>query len=386
MKNEGINLIGHAYAGNGLGEDLRMVARSLLDSNIPFQVVNVPLENETRNSNLWLIDWEISFAKIHYKTSLFCMTPDRMELCLMRYHDVFFRDNYLIAAWPWEYTQWPSEMAHYFSMVNELWANSKHVKRALVSCNYPVKPPIYLMPAATDVSLQSIFESKKVARCFFGIPEDSFVMICCFDLLSNFHRKNPSGSVEAFRKVFDAPQYSNGDVCLVLKTHTTSTFCGPWEHLKLAVANDPRFIIIEKTYPSDQAIELLRCCDGLLSLHRAEGYGRLISESMILGLGVIATNYSGNTDYMQGDNAYPVSYRLAAVGKLAKLLNPDNQFWAEPDIDNAAFLIREFYQKYRDGINSTLWPSANTQVQEFLSVNLAGKRYAKRLKQLWATS
>lgn len=142
-------------------------------------------------------------------------------------------------------------------------------------------------------------------------------------------------------------------------------------------------MIIEKTYTNDQVIELLRCCDGLLSLHRAEGYGRVISESMILGLGVIATNYSGNTDYMQGDNVYPVTYELKAADKLAKLINPENQFWAEPDIDNAAFLIRQFYQKYSEEIRQNTFPSINVEIQEVLSAGLAGKRYAQRLNQLW---
>ena len=383
MIKQGINLIGHAYADIGLGEDLRMVARSLLASNIPFEVVNITLENDLRYSNSFLNNYEISFDQAHYKTSLFCMTPDRMEACLVGKNDSFFKDNYLIAAWPWEFTHWPTEMVHYFSMVNELWANSKHIERSLSASKYHVKPPIYLMPAATEVPLQSMFESKKAARSFFGIAEGAFVMICQFDVLSNFHRKNPQGAVAAFRKAFDAPQYSNRDVCLILKTHNITSFCGPWEHLKLAVANDSRFMIIEKTYTNDQVIELLRCCDGLLSLHRAEGYGRVISESMILGLGVIATNYSGNTDYMQGDNVYPVTYELKAADKLAKLINPENQFWAEPDIDNAAFLIRQFYQKYCEEIRQNTFPSINVEIQEVLSVGLAGKRYAQRLNQLW---
>jgi len=48
----GVNLIGHAYAEIGLGEDLRMVARRLLGANIPFKVINVPLVNDLREGNL----------------------------------------------------------------------------------------------------------------------------------------------------------------------------------------------------------------------------------------------------------------------------------------------------------------------------------------------
>ena len=54
-------------------------------------------------------------------------------------------------------------------------------------------------------------------------------------------------------------------------------------------------------------------CDAYVSLHRSEGIGLTIAEAMGLGKPVIATGWSGNTDFMDVSNAFPVGYRLVEI-------------------------------------------------------------------------
>ena len=49
--------------------------------------------------------------------------------------------------------------------------------------------------------------------------------------------------------------------------------------------------------------------DCYVSLHRSEGFGLTLAESMALGKPVIATGYSGNTDFMTPANSYLVDWR-----------------------------------------------------------------------------
>ena len=46
-----------------------------------------------------------------------------------------------------------------------------------------------------------------------------------------------------------------------------------------------------------------------ISLHRLEGFGRGMAEALSLAVDVIATAYSGNTDFCTGPLAYPCAAR-----------------------------------------------------------------------------
>ena len=48
----------------------------------------------------------------------------------------------------------------------------------------------------------------------------------------------------------------------------------------------------------DELAGLMRAADCYVSLHRSEGFGLGIAESMALGKPVIATHYSGPVDFM----------------------------------------------------------------------------------------
>ena len=79
---------------------------------------------------------------------------------------------------------------------------------------------------------------------------------------------------------------------------------------------------------------LLWCCDCFVSLHRSEGFGRLLAEAMLLGKPVVATGWSGNVDFMTPETACLVPCRMVPVGP-GEYPFGDGQSWAEPDVDAA---------------------------------------------------
>jgi glycosyltransferase involved in cell wall biosynthesis len=108
-------------------------------------------------------------------------------------------------------------------------------------------------------------------------------------------------------------------------------------------------ILIDADLSRQQMYGLLSVCDCYVSLHRAEGFGLGIAESMALGKPVIATAHSGNMDFMTPANSFGVNYTLRPIttedhAQQPFLLdvyqaNPE-QLWGEPDIDHAAELMR----------------------------------------------
>ena len=76
-----------------------------------------------------------------------------------------------------------------------------------------------------------------------------------------------------------------------------------------------------------------------MSLHRSEGFGLTLAECMALGKPVIATAFSAATDFMTPGNSYPVDYAITRVGGDCEIYPADGT-WAEPDVDEAAQLMR----------------------------------------------
>lgn len=89
---------------------------------------------------------------------------------------------------------------------------------------------------------------------------------------------------------------------------------------------------------------LLARADCYVSLHRSEGFGLTLAESMALGTPVIATGYSGNTDFMTPQNSYLVDFALVRVGADCEIY-PAHGTWAEPDLDHAAELMRRVWER-----------------------------------------
>ena len=86
----------------------------------------------------------------------------------------------------------------------------------------------------------------------------------------------------------------------------------------------------------------MRRADCYVSLHRAEGFGLTLGESMALGKPVIATGFSANLDFMTAENSYLVRHEETRVGPDGENY-PAHGTWAQPDLDHAAQLMREVW-------------------------------------------
>ena len=171
----------------------------------------------------------------------------------------------------------------------------------------------------------------------FALP-DGFVFLFAFDFFSTLERKNPLGLVEAFTRAF-AP--GEGPV-LVLKTINARHRPEAREHLRHAIGGREDILLVDEALDERQMAALLARADCFVSLHRAEGFGLGPAEAMALGKPVIATGFSGTTDFMTPANSYLVDWRLRSVGPDAEHY-PAEGTWAEPSVEHAAALMREVW-------------------------------------------
>jgi hypothetical protein len=237
------------------------------------------------------------------------------------------------------------------------------------------------MPMAAEIPNPERFcsaASRLATRRRHQLPSDAVLFGFGFDLKSTAIRKNPMGSLEAFQQAF--PPRSGGlseRVALMIKTFPPQRFSAEWHWLQARAAEDQRIHLVVDSLDRDDLLALYGCCDVFLSLHRSEGFGRGMAEALQLGLDVIATDYSGNTDFCTGPLAHPVRWRPAPIPRGAYPC-ADGHSWAEPDLDHAVLLMREVAaQRLAPG------PQHRTTYHERFSFAATGARYRERLDTLW---
>jgi glycosyltransferase involved in cell wall biosynthesis len=137
-------------------------------------------------------------------------------------------------------------------------------------------------------------------------------------------------------------------------------------------------ILVDKIMSDIETKSLIRNCDCYLSLHRSEGWGRSQAEAMLMKIPVIATDYSGNTEFMNADNSFPVKYKLINV-KEDEYPFGANQVWAQPDLSHTIELMNLVYYKKYD---TRLLDNAFKTVHEMYSLRQTGFNFLKRIREI----
>ena len=135
---------------------------------------------------------------------------------------------------------------------------------------------------------------------------------------------------------------------------------------------------VQKAVTKDysELMNLYGSCDALISLHRSEGFGRIIVECINLGLEIISTNWGGNTDFCSVEFTHLVPYKKIDVipGTYPFW---EGQKWAEPDLDKAAEYIYDIYKGKR--LNKK---NFRKKIRNQFSLENTGHSYSQRIKEI----
>jgi glycosyltransferase involved in cell wall biosynthesis len=103
--------------------------------------------------------------------------------------------------------------------------------------------------------------------------------------------------------------------------------------------------LVSEHFSESDMIAFIGAFDVLVSLHRAEGFGLTLAEAMAQGVAVIATEFSGNLQFMDSTNARLVPAAVVPVsdpdGPYTGLERDPEQGWGEPQLWAAAIALRE---------------------------------------------
>jgi glycosyltransferase involved in cell wall biosynthesis len=356
----GVNIVGHAMSEKGVGEALRASVRSLNAATVPHVVIDFP-DHGSANTDQTLHGF---LDHNPYPVNLIHVNADILPSFLNAFGLSFLRGKYNIGFWVWELPEFPSIFHDNFAHLDEVWVPSGFCHDAVANASpVPVVKIPYSLPAGR-------LQTKGVGREYFGLPKDSCIFLFMFDVYSVLARKNPSGLIRAFKQAFGAGE----DVRLVLKV----VHADPAIRAAIAdEAQDERILIIDQVLERAEVNSLIEVCDCYVSLHRSEGFGMTISESMALGKPVIATGYSGNTDFMTPCNSFPVGYDLVELDQDYGPY-PRGSMWADPDVEHASHLMRLVYDDPKHA--RQVGERAARDIWQYLSPDAVGARIARRLE------
>ena len=325
----GVLLVGYLRAELGVGQGARLLADALDATDIPHATL---VNTTTASRQNHVFEGKPNQGRRDLDVNIVCVNADQLPVFAGQVGPGFFAGRYTIGQWAWELDTFPKQFHGALDLVDEVWAVSEFTRDAIAAVTtkpvFAVPHPIVAPPVPPSID-----------RAALGLPEDRTLFLFCFDLLSVLERKNPLGLVEAYTRAFEA-----GDgATLVLKVINGDMRVPDLERLRLAVADRPDILLIDRYLDADKLAALVNVADCYVSLHRSEGFGLTMAEAMALGKPVIATAYSGNLDFMSADTAYLVGWSEGSV-PAGCAPYPKGAMWAEPDLDEAARLLRHVHE------------------------------------------
>jgi glycosyltransferase involved in cell wall biosynthesis len=320
-----VNVSGYLRDESGWGAAARGYVRALRCLGVPTRLADFSSLTSNRSGDRTvtqgdaLADWDVN---------LMCIDAGQHFAVLSRTEEDFLERRYNIGAWLWELPRFPARWYDRFAYYDEIWVGSSFIASAIAPIS-PI-PVIRIPPVLAPASRAPVDEDRDRWRR----RPDEFLFLFMFDVHSHLARKNPLAVIEAFRRAFQPTE----PVRLILKCVNAESDPAGFSTLVDRAAGAA--IDIHVGYLSSDDIRgLMASCDAYVSLHRSEGIGLTIADAMGLGKPVIATGWSGNTDFMDVSNAFPVGYRLV---ELEENVGPyhEGEVWAEPSVEHAAELMR----------------------------------------------
>jgi glycosyltransferase involved in cell wall biosynthesis len=321
----GVNLVGYLNAELGIGEVARKLMDGLDRAGIDFSTITY---DRTLSRQAHRVD-ERSSQQAPFDMNVICINADQLPVFREDIGPALFQKRYSVGVWFWEVSRFPAAFHGSFKIVDEVWAATSFVRDALAATT---SKPVRIVPLPLEMP-----NAEPIPRGQLGLP-DRFMFLYSFDLLSIFERKNPLGVVDAFTRAF-----AEGDgPILVLKCINGEHDLASLERLRLATAQRSDIFLFEDYLAPEMKNALMAGCDCYVSLHRSEGLGLTMAEAMAYGKPVIATNYSGNVDFMHEGNSLLIPYELVSIPKGCDPY-PAGTEWADPDTDAAAAAMRRVF-------------------------------------------
>jgi glycosyltransferase involved in cell wall biosynthesis len=256
---------------------------------------------------------------------LHCNPPEAIA-ALAKANRQQWQSTYRIGYWAYELPRAPPQWLRTAGLFHEIWTPSQFVADALHGANTPVR----VMPHPVTIEPSNA-----------ALPTDcqglGRYVLAAGDLRSSLTRKNILGAIAIYGRALPEPIAGQN---LVLKLVTRGEHSTGLDAVRAAIAARRDIILITRDFSSAEVQSLIQHASVLLHPHRAEGFGLMLDEALLLGVPVLATGWSGNCAFMADAKDLLIDYALAPVDDPDGVYSGAATQWAEPNIADAAAKLR----------------------------------------------
>lgn len=261
------------------------------------------------------------------------VNPPVLPAAALRLGRRTLRGRRVVGYWAWELPVAPPGWRAGLPFVHEIWAPSRFTAAALAPLAAARGLAVRVVPHALAAAPP---QPSGLRRAELGIADEAHLTLVSFSLASSFERKNPLAAIAAHARAFGA----RADRILLLKVGKTAHHGQDLARLRAAIAGLPNIRLETRLFAPGDSHALTAMADVVLSLHRSEGFGLVPAEAMMLGRPVVATDWSGTTDFLDAGCGIPVPFRLVPARDPRGVFEAPGAVWAEADEAAAAAALR----------------------------------------------
>tara|TARA_B100000900_G_C20552252_1_gene705247 strand:+ start:34 stop:1371 length:1338 start_codon:yes stop_codon:yes gene_type:complete len=253
--------------------------------------------------------------------------------------------------------------------------SSNHAKNVLENANFEVvdkNNPNNKQILKLNTKVEVLFEGVKLDK-YYNIKSsdrtklsdylDSIPESFCYLTMGHWmqgklgeDRKNIGYTIKTFLETF---KNKTNRPALILKSHTSTTSILDRERMltkidevrKTVKGALPNIYLIHGEVDDAEINELYNHpkVKTFVSLTKGEGFGRPFLEFSVIGKPIIASNWSGHTDFLRAENVRFVGGTLDKVHKSASVKNLilEEASWFRPDDTDVARAYKEVQKKYK---------------------------------------
>lgn len=318
-----------------------------------------PLQDKMKS----LLDTEVP-----HKIQVTHLTPEN-------YPHTKAKDKYNVCYTVWETDRLPSQWVELINTMDEVWVPSTWNKKLFEKSG--VNKPVVVIPhciAPPDMS--------NAADLDLGVDPETYVFYSIFQWIE---RKNPACLLKAYLTEFKPEE----KVCLVLKTYRLDTSNSEQNLIKedistikrgLRLGDYPQLRFFGNLLSAEHMKGLHKRGDCFVLPHRAEGFGIPFAEAMSFGKPTIASNYSGNLEFMNHGNSFLIKCHETPVYNMLFTHYNGGMTWGDPSIGHLRELMRFCFQNRNEA--KTIAERGKSDVLENLAPTKIANMIHSRLVEI----